>query len=57
MKMHGLQIFNSWDEMERANLKEASKKTYAERFALLMKLIKVSSMISNAKIIKSPSGR
>ena len=46
--------YNSEEELEKARIIEASKTSYTERFNTLMKLIKVSSIISNAKIIKSP---
>jgi hypothetical protein len=37
-----------------AQLREAAKKTYTERFHTLMRLIRISSMISNSKVVKSP---
>ena len=46
--------YNSKEEAESARVLEASKTSYTERFYILMKLIKVSQMISNAKIISSP---
>ncbi len=46
--------YNSKEELEKARLLEASKTSYSERFYTLMKLIKVSKTISNAKIIHSP---
>ena len=46
--------YNSHQELEEARAHQASKSTYTERFYLLMKLIKVSSMIRNATIISSP---
>jgi len=54
MKKTGLTIYNSKKELEQARIKEASQTSYTERFYTLMKLIKVSNMIRNAKIIHSP---
>jgi hypothetical protein len=44
-------VYSSPQEMELARLKEAAKKTYTERFHALMRLIRISSMLSNAKIV------
>ncbi|MEI7735233.1 MAG: hypothetical protein WCI49_07180 [Ferruginibacter sp.] len=46
--------YNSNEELENARALQASKNTYTERFYMLMKLIKISSMISNAKIVQAP---
>jgi hypothetical protein len=46
--------YNSKEELEKARVFEASQTTYTERFYTLMKLIKISSMINNAKIISAP---
>ena len=46
--------YNSNEELENARALQASKTTYTERFYMLMKLIKISSMISNAKIVQTP---
>ena len=46
--------YNSEEELENARAMEASQTSYTERFYTLMKLIKVSKMISKAKIINSP---
>jgi hypothetical protein len=46
--------YGSREELENARAFEASQTSYTERFYTLMKLIKVSSMISKARIIKSP---
>lgn len=46
--------YNSKEELERARVLEASKTSYTERFYTLMRLIKTSTMISNAKILHSP---
>jgi hypothetical protein len=54
MQKTGTTIYNSKEELENARALEASQSSYTERFYMLMKLIKVSSMISKAKIIKSP---
>ena len=54
MQKTGITIYNSKEELENARALEASQSSYTERFYTLMKLIKVSSMISKAKIIKSP---
>lgn len=44
-------VYSSQEEMELARLKEAAKKTYTERFHTLMRLIKISAMLSKAKVI------
>ena len=44
----------SKEALEEARALKASQTSYTERFYTLMKLIKVSSMISNAKILHSP---
>lgn len=54
MQNAGYKIYNSKEELENARLKEAAHTSYTERFYTLMKLIKVSKMISGAKIISSP---
>jgi len=46
--------YNSKEEQEAARVLEAAQTTYTERFYTLMKLIKISKMISGAKIILSP---
>jgi hypothetical protein len=46
--------YNSKEELEKARALEASKASYTERFYILMRLIKISTMINNAKIIQSP---
>jgi hypothetical protein len=55
MQKTGITIYNSNEELENARALEASQSSYTERFYMLMKLIKVSNMISKAKIIKSPT--
>ncbi len=47
-----LKIYSSEAEAEKANARRAARRTYTERFYLLMELIKVSAMISSAKKIK-----
>ena len=54
MKPLGITTYGGWEEMEKARAIEASKLTYTERFYILMRLIKITSMIRNAKIIQSP---
>jgi hypothetical protein len=54
MQKAGITIYSSKEELEKARAFEASQTSYTERFYTLMKLIKVSGMISKAKIIKSP---
>jgi len=54
MQKAGITTYNSKEELENARALEASQSSYTERFYMLMKLIKVSGMISKAKIIKSP---
>lgn len=54
MQKTGLHTYNSKEEMEKARALEASKTSYTERFYTLMRLIKVSKMISKARIIHSP---
>jgi hypothetical protein len=46
--------YSSKEELEKARVLEAAQSSYTERFYILMKLIKVSAMISKAKIIHSP---
>ena len=48
-------IYKSTQEIETARLKEAADTTYTERFYTLTKLIRISKMIGNAKIISSPA--
>ena len=47
-------IYKSAEELETARIKEAANATYTERFYTLTKLIRISKMISAAKIISSP---
>ncbi len=47
-------IYKSTEELETARIKEAANATYTERFYTLTKLIRISRMISDAKIISSP---
>ena len=47
-------IYKSEEELETARLKAAANATYTERFYKLTKLIRISKMISEAKIISSP---
>lgn len=54
MQKAGITTYDSKEELENARAFEASQSSYTERFYTLMKLIKVSNMISKAKIIKSP---
>jgi hypothetical protein len=54
MQKAKITTYSSREELENARTLEASQTSYTERFYTLMKLIKVSSMISKAKIIKSP---
>ena len=54
MQKTGITIYNSKQELENARALESSQSSYTERFYMLMKLIKVSNMISKAKIIQSP---
>ena len=49
------QTYKNNQELEEARAIEAAASTYTERFYTLMRLIKVSAMIKNAKIISSPS--
>jgi hypothetical protein len=46
-----LKIYSNVAEAEKANARQAARRTYTERFYLLMDLIKVSAMISSAKKI------
>ena len=55
MQKANFTIYNSKEELEKARAREASQASYTERFYTLMRLIKVSRMISNAKIIQSPN--
>jgi hypothetical protein len=54
MKKANYQIFKSEEEAQRARYIAAANSTYTERFYTLMKLIKISKMISGMKIISSP---
>lgn len=54
MQKAGFKTYNSKEELENTRAFEASQSSYTDRFYILMKLIKVSSMITKAKIIKSP---
>jgi hypothetical protein len=54
MQKAGFTTYSNKEELENARAFEASRSSYTERFYMLMKLIKVSNMISKAKIIKSP---
>ena len=54
MKNGTYKIYKSTEELETARLKEAANATYTERFYTLTKLIRISKMISAAKIISSP---
>jgi hypothetical protein len=42
------------EALEDINLIKAQQSTYTQRFYALTKLIRISTMISNAKIIRSP---
>jgi hypothetical protein len=53
MKDNRLKFYSSEAEAERAKARRAARRTYTERFYLLMELIKVSAMISSAKKIKN----
>ena len=54
MQSAGFKIYNSKEELEKFRIKEAAQASYTERFYTLMKLIKISTVISNARIIHSP---
>ena len=54
MQKAGITTYGSKEELENARAFEASQTSYTERFYVLMKLIKVSSMVRKAKIIESP---
>ena len=54
MQKAGITIYSSKEKLENARAFEASQSSYTERFYTLMKLIKISTIISKAKIIKSP---
>jgi len=54
MQKAGTTTYGSKEELENARAFEASQTSYTERFYVLMKLIKVSSMVRKAKIIESP---
>ena len=54
MQKAGITTYRSKEELENARAFEASQSSYTERFYTLMKLIKISTIISKAKIIKSP---
>ena len=46
-------VHSNAEDAANAQLREAAKKTYTERFHTLMRLIRISSMISNSKIVES----
>jgi hypothetical protein len=50
-----VKTYNSKEELENARAVQASLTTYTERFYMLMKLIKVSTMIKKATIISNPT--
>jgi hypothetical protein len=54
MQVPDLIQYNSAKEAEDARILQAAKSSYTERFYTLMRLIKVSVMIKNAKIISAP---
>lgn len=54
MQQGSFKIYESKEALEKARALEASQLSYTERFHLLMRLIKTSIMISNAKIVASP---
>ena len=54
MQKAGITTYSSKEELENARAFQASQSSYTERFYTLMKLIKISTIISKAKIIKSP---
>ncbi len=54
MQKAKVNTYNSREELENARAFEASQSSYTERFHTLMQLIKISIMISNAKVINSP---
>jgi hypothetical protein len=54
MENSRLIVYSNGEEAEKAQLREAAEKSYTERFYTLMRLIKISSMVSNAKVTKSP---
>jgi hypothetical protein len=55
MENDRLIVHSNGEEAVKAQLSEAAAKSYTERFYTLMRLIKISSMISNAKVVKSPN--
>jgi|GEM_PF-1037330 len=55
MQTADFKIYNNAEEADRARALQASQMTYTERFHTLMRLIKVSAMIKNAKILSSPT--
>ena len=54
MKNDRLIVYSNEGDAAKAQLREAADKSYTERFYTLMRLIKISSMISNAKIVNFP---
>ena len=54
MQKARITTYSSKEELENARAFEAFQSSYTERFYMLMKLIKLSNMISKAKIIQSP---
>lgn len=56
MESSNLIVHSSAEKAENAQLRQAASKSYTERFYTLMRLIKISSMISNAKITSQTKG-
>lgn len=54
MKKADYKIYKSEEEAMNARYTEAANATYTERFYTLMRLIKISKMISGMKIISFP---
>ena len=54
MQKSPYKIYKSAEELETARLQAAANATYTERFYKLTKLIRISKMISEAKIISEP---
>jgi hypothetical protein len=55
MQKATFKTYSSREELEDARAYEASQSSYTDRFYTLMRLIKISTMIKNAKIIHQPN--
>jgi hypothetical protein len=55
MQKTHFKTYSSREELENARALEAAQLSYTERFYILMRLIKIATMIKNAKIVHAPN--